>query len=1003
MVIGPLQFEEPAWLILAPILWAVVLIVGRRSLSGLGATTRWAAQGIRLIVLTLGVMALAQPSYRLPGEGLSVFVLNDLSASMPDDARAEVVRYVGEAISDAEPEDRMGYISLAREGKPHKLPSRGVRPRNVFDEFIGPALIDPGPRDATNLAQGVFTALASAPEDTANRILIISDGNETVGSLITAAEAAKSRGIPIDVLPIPYEIDAEVMFDKLIAPATARKGQSVKLRFLVVSTGEGEVDLALEAEGRIFDLTPGEPGSSRRVSVKEGPNPFEVDVTMNAGGPQRFKASVNPVTPGIDSRIENNEAMAVTFVRTQGVVLVYTVDPTRTRPLLDALADSEIEVEVVHPVEGPKTLEALQGYDAIVLDNVGAYEFSGAHQQDLAAYVHDAGGGLIMVGGDRSFGAGGWIGTPVADVLPVKLDPPQKRQMPRGALALIMHSCEMPQGNFWGQKVADAAVDALGSQDLVGIIEYAWTSGFARWVYDLQPKGDGVAAAQAIKNLNFGDMPDFSPSMTAVHKSLKAANAGAKHCVIISDGDPAPPSQQLIQGYINAGISITTVCVFPHGGVGDRQMMANLATATGGNSYFINNAQQLAQLPQIFIKEAQMVKRELIWEGDPIAPHGINPAAEPMRGMRALPEVTGYVVAADREGLSLITARIGEEDDPVLAQWQYGLGRSVAFLSDAGARWASSWPSWGSYKSFWEQHVRWAMRPSGSANVSLLTQTVGDRTRIIITALDSAGEPLNFARFATRIVGPDGKAVDVETTQTGPGRYEGEFSSPDPGSYLVSSIYEAAKDGQTEKGSVQASVSVPFAEEHRALEDNSALLERAAEMTGGRVLDPDPTRAELFSRADLAEPVALTPLWLRFTLWSMALFLLDVAVRRVRIDLIAIARSIRGVFDKSKQASTSQVDAMRAARERAKSRTVQRSAEASKTAKKKFEADPAAAASAPEGPLDAQRKAPLIDTRKKEPEQAPAEEEGMSRLLKAKRRAQEGHDDKDKPPGTGRL
>src|SRR5690606_38420265 len=175
--------------------------------------------------------------------------------------------------------------------------------------------------------------------------------------------------------------------------------------------------------------------------------------------------------------------------------------------LVDALTEARIQTDVRGPADGFQSLVELGVYDAVIMVNTPAYAYSQQQQEDLRTYVHDMGGGLIMIGGPDSFGAGGWIGSPVADALPVKLDPPQKRQMPRGALALIMHSCEMPQGNYWGQKTAEAAVANLSRQDLVGIIEYSWQAGGEAWVLPMSEVGSGAAAKRAIANLTFGDAP----------------------------------------------------------------------------------------------------------------------------------------------------------------------------------------------------------------------------------------------------------------------------------------------------------------------------------------------------------------------------------------------------------------------------------------------------------------------------------------------------------------
>jgi Ca-activated chloride channel family protein len=259
---------------------------------------------------------------------------------------------------------------------------------------------------------------------------------------------------------------------------------------------------------------------------------------------------------------------------------------------------------------------------------------------------------------------------------------------------------------------------------------------------------------------------------------------------------------------------------------------------TGGRHYEIQTSAALAQIFQIFIKEAQTVRRSLIWEGDPFSPGVIPVPFEPMRGIGAVPPIDGYVVAADREGPALVALR-GKENDPILAAWQHGLGRVVTFTSDATTKWAEAWVAWAGFRAFWEQHLRWAMRPSGSANVRVMTEKDGDATKIIVEMLDPSGERLNFARFKGRVAMPGGGGQEVELREAGMGRYEGRIDTRLPGTYVMSLNYAAPNPagGPPLEGSVQAAVTRPFADEFRALTDNAPLLRQVASMTGGRVLD----------------------------------------------------------------------------------------------------------------------------------------------------------------------
>ncbi len=1005
MIFGPIQFDRPMWLLLAPACWVLVWLMSRRSLSGLGPTTRRVAIVVRCLVLGLFAAALAEPNIRRVAKDVAVIVVVDKSQSMPQNSSKKLHAYLAQGVLEAKPDDRMGIVTAAEQGRAQEIPSSKTKLSEFVDSRVKADDWDAGPREATDLAEALRMAVALKPEDCAARILMFSDGNETKGSLTSGAEAARAAGIPIDVLPARYDIKNEVVLDQIVAPATARKGQTIDVRLLLTATRQTKGKLGLLVNGRPYDLNGEAAGELQSVELVPGNNVLKVPVELIAGGPQQFEAVFEPEDSASDMFVQNNKAQSVTFVSTEGRILMLAQDERAATPIARILDGLKIGVDIKPPAEAPQSIVELQRYDAVILVSVPASDFNARQMQELTSYVRDSGGGLIMVGGENSFGAGGWIGTPIADALPVKLDPPQKRQIPRGAMVLLMHSCEMPQGNFWGLKTAQAAVDALSRLDLVGVMEAQFAG--QGWVYPLSPKGDGVELTKAINNLNFSDMFDYTPPMQTALAALQQAKAGFKHMLIISDGDPQSPPPSLLAQFIQNKITVSCVEVFPHGGMFGGTM-ANIAKQTGGNHYTINSLGQVAKLPQIFIKEAQIVRRTLIWEGDPIRP-AVTGATETMRGLGGLlPPISGYVVTADREGLSQITSRApGENPDPITAQWQFGLGRTVAITTDSASRWSSSWLSWDRFRSFWEQHARWVMRPSGSTNVSVVTQSEGDRTRVIATMLDPTGEPLNFARVTARSVAPDLKGIDFEMRQTGPGRYEGNFDSATAGAYLVNLRYDVAKanaagatgtEAGIESGSAQVAVTRRGADEYRALRDNTALLEQAAAISGGRLLPDQPANADLFTREGLTMPVSLRPVWLATALAAIGLFLVDVGVRRVRVDLPAIARALRRGVSKGTDKRGVESASLLKAREQARARlggggtSGTASDESANTSNVKFEAGANAPGTSSPSPIISAPRAPIesMPTKPKDASTKPQQDEqGMSRLLKAKRKAQE--------------
>ncbi|MDX2017992.1 MAG: hypothetical protein SFY95_10195 [Planctomycetota bacterium] len=1000
LVLGPVQFEAPIWLWLAPICVALVLWWGRKSLSGLAGWTRWSALALRLVVVLMLAAALAEPQRRRVGEDLAVTAVLDASLSVAPATQTEGARYFGDEASEKErAEDRLGVVTVGKSALVQSLPSR-------LTKAIEPT--HSGALDGTDLAAGIRLALALRPADAAYRIVLRSDGNQTAGDLLRAAEAARAAKVPIDVIPVKYTYAGEVLVDRVVVPGAVRAGENVAVRVVLNATAATSGKLTLLANGEPIDLRGDGQGFSTPLDLQAGPNVFSTVIRAPKAGADRFEAVFESTGATRDTIVENNRAVGVTFVQGRGKVLVVGSAVEESGAFVAALRESGLEVEVVEADAVPAGLAEMNAFDAVVLVNQPARNFSEQQQRVLRQYVHDSGGGLVMTGGPESFGAGGWIGSTLADALPIKMDPPQKRQMPRGALVIVVHSIEIPQGVFYGKKTAEVAIAALSRLDYAGIIEFT-SRGVTEWVHPLREVGDGSTLRRAINNLTFGDMPDIGPSFKQAFDGLVAVEAGQRHMIIISDGDPSPPSQQLMSQFRQRRITVSAVCVNPHG-PDDEVRMKAYADATGGRFYRVGN-NELERLPQIFVKEAETVKRSLIWEGPAFVPT-LTGVSEPMRGVGAVPGISGYIVGADREGLSQVVLR-GKENDPVLAQWQYGLGKVVTFTSDVSTRWARSWVNWGSFRAFWEQHVRWAARPTGSANLRVSTENRGEQAVIVVEALDASGQALNFAQFRGRLAQPDGTGADVELKQVAPGRYEGTVATPQAGAYVASLRYAAVdENGQKMEGSVQAAITRPFADEFRALQDNAPLLQQVADMTGGRVLTGDATRDALFDRTGLEFPVATEAIWLPLVVLAIAVFLIDVAVRRVRIDPRAIARGLKRLVDRTPQTAGPQLDKLRAARAQAQKKigpvargggegvgTVSGATPPAQASGVKFEASAEQLRRGGEGIALGARSEPMVDlsAKPKEPKKpAPgAPDEGMSRLLKAKKRAQDEIGDQD--------
>ncbi|MDA0802619.1 MAG: hypothetical protein O2819_02550 [Planctomycetota bacterium] len=904
--------ERPVALLLLGLIPIFAILAWRRR-AAIGTVRASVAITIRGLLIALLALSLAQPTAKRQGEGVSTMVVVDVSESVPLELQEAAFKVVEEALATRErPIDRLGLVTAGRDAVTLSMPS--TAPGNLDDVGITE-------RDATDLEGAVRRSLALLPPDTSHRLLLVSDGNETTGSLREAAMAARAAGVPIDVIPLEYRRDAEVVLESVQAPARGRVGQPVDLKVVVKSPKETSGKLFLWQDSVQVDLSPSDAGDGVAVRLDPGSNTIRLPVELFHAGASRYRVSFVPVEGSGDALVQNNSGEAIVFAGGEGRVLI--IDPSigqggaESAIVARALRAAQIGVDIADPSSLNDPL-ALASYDAVILANVARFDISNQLDRALKSYVADLGGGLWMLGGDHAFGAGGWIGSEAAAVLPVKMDPPATRELPRGALALIMHSCELPEGNYWAEKIALAAIETLSAQDYLGIVSFAWNNAGSgsSWQYPMQLAGDKVKARVVARTMSVGDMPDFESSLKLAYEGLMGVKAGQRHIIIISDGDPSPPQQLLLDSCRAEGISITTVMVAGHGTATDLQNMRAVAEQTGGTFHNVINPKLL---PKVVTKEATMVSRSLIVEGD-FQPTVLQSNSGPMTGLSTVPPIQGYVVTVPRGGLAEIgvlnmaadARRPGSSyDDPIFAWWNHGTGRAAALTTDLAGRWGAAWASWSGLQGFVERTVRWLMRPPSPQDVAMRMTLEGESIQIEIET--GTGESRVAGRTAT-ILRPDGTAEAVRLEQVAPGRWHGEHPVSARGAYLVQVPLVGPAGGGG--GVLHAAVSSPYPREYLATRDNAPLLREVAELTGGRVLSlQGAASSNLFLAEGLKIPTAQRRIWDLLALIAAIALIIDIAARRLVFDRSGATSLAQRVVGATASGSRGGLDALRRVRE----------------------------------------------------------------------------------------
>jgi Mg-chelatase subunit ChlD len=883
------SFDRPVYLLLlglAPLIWWLA----RHSLANLGPWRWGVAIGLRTALVALLAVSLAEVQITRSSDRLAVVYVVDRSLSIPSERLTEIVRWVNGSLEErqlSQQRDLAGVIGFGSEPSVEMAPWEG-------DWSLGPTFETEVAGDQTNLEQALRLARASFPAHCARRVVVISDGNETLGHALEEAQAMAAEGIGFDVVPVRRSAAGDVAVDKVIAPSEAHEGAPFEVRVVLSRATQDEgatrgrlvVRRRAEGDPQVMADEPIEIDGTTRV--------FTVREELESAGFYAYEAQFVPEDADADGVRQNDRAGTFVQVRGEGKVLL--VLPAARAGEFDGLAEllrsERFDVTTQTTDRLFTNLSELQAYDVVVLadvprsdgDDAGNLQvFSDGQVRMLADNTQRLGCGLVMLGGPDSFGAGGWARTAVEEAMPVDFQVKSPEVVPSGALALVMDK----SGSMTGDKIAmcrAAAIEAvkvLGERDYLGV--YAFDSESVR-VVPMTQINNREAIARRIDRLAAGGGTDMWPAMLEASRALEGTKASVKHMILLTDGQTQGGRfADLASEMRRKDMTVTAVAIGPDA---DTNLLAQIAGRGGGKFYRVTSPKAI---PRIFMREARRVARPLVFEDE----RGFQPTQvashEVLEGIEgSLPPLTGYVLTTPKQNPLVqipLTAPVPVgETHALLALWQFGLGRSVVWTTDTGQRWAQAWNDWEGRKKLLTQILRWAMRPkAGSGRYLASAEVRGKQVQVVLNALDEQDRFVNVLAPQVSVVGPEGEHQTATLVQEAPGRYRGGFDVARTGTYVLAVSPEA---GSTQ---LRLGVQVDGREEFQRRDENEVLLEKLAAVVprggeAGRIIelpraDDSLTATDAFRR-DLAETRSREPAWHWMLLICGCLFFGDVLNRR---------------------------------------------------------------------------------------------------------------------------
>ena len=786
---------------------------------------------LRIAAISCLIFALANPYILLPIDKEQVLFLMDRSASTSGEEHI-ATQFIQEALPNKEEKHEEGIYSFADTLKTEVLLSSEVETMPQLSTMTSVS--------HTNIEEALKMVTSIADKQKATRIVLLTDGNETKGEVLLEANKYANSNVSVDVVPLEKTIHEDIVLESFETPQVAYDGEQQQLVMNVYAESEKQAELILyENDEKILQQS---------VALQAGNNRYTFSHISRATGLVKYEALVQTAN---DAFLENNKLTSVTTVQASPRLLIVKDDKEATA-IPQLIGTNTIDYTVIDATMLPTSLSSYLAYNAIIFDNVSAHTVGEAKMEVIEQAVKHFGVGFMMVGGEQSYGLGGYFKTPIEELLPVVMDVQGKHEMPSLGLVLVIDR----SGSMVGSKLelakeaAARSIELLRDDDTLGVIAF---DGQPWPIVETAKLTDKEEAKDLVLSIPAGGGTEIYSSLALAYESVQDLKLQRKHIILLTDGYSATnsPYDELIEVGLEKNVTLSTVAI---GQDADRNLLESLSETGNGRFY---NVVDETTIPSILSRETSMMTRTYI-EDNPFYPTIYNADKWNHLFADGVAQMNAYIGTTAKPMATVVVE--SEKEDPILATWQYGLGTTIAFTSDSSGAWAGQWATWAKWREFWQtaiaellpsyHDVAYSVKSEGNGQFTI-TDVSNEAAFLTIAAVNETGEELPID---TDVLSASKMKVTVE----------GE-----PGLVFFSIIN---KDGEMSKVGVQ----MPYSDEYKQRATNTALLETVAEVSGGKVLE---SAEDVFRPFDYkgTESRSITT-WL--LVLALLLFFIDITLRR---------------------------------------------------------------------------------------------------------------------------
>ena len=855
-----IEFASPLWLLLLPLagIWIYVQI---RKNGVLSRFQKGLYTGLRSVVCLLLILAMASPAAVWSAKDTVTVFAVDRSASVRDSLE-QAQDFLQLAQENRPAGETVGLLSFGATAAVEQLPSE--------ETDLSAGLLSAVEEGGSDLAAAAGLAYSLMPERAAKRVVLLSDGKETSGDLLQRADILAQQGAVLDVYLLTAEERPEVQLTEMELDQVIRRDTRYEIGLRLYSTVDTQAIVRLYKENSMI--------AEKEVAVRQGESRLVFSDITKEGGAVTYWAEIEAAE---DTLTQNNRVYNYTYIEDVPRILVIEEEESQWPALLES---SMVSVERIRPANAPATAEALSRYDGVILADVSLDMLPEGWAEAAESYVRTLGGGLLVSGGENAFALGGYQGTTLEEILPVDMDLKTEGQEPDLTMIMVIDRSGSMVSTTYGVSRIDMAKEAIirslshfQQGDKVGVIAF---DSEARWVAEPQEvTANAESISDAVARIQADGGTSILPALRMAYEAIAAENTKQKHILLLTDGQAEQSGYDgLLQEMRAKGVTLSTVAV---GEDADQKLLERLAADGGGRYYYTD---VFSGLPEIFAKETILAGKEFL-NNRSFYPEQKD-ASVILDGIESVPQLEGYVGTTAKSRADQVL--ISDTQEPVLAAWQYGLGRTAVWTPDVSGQWTAAWLNQPEGAEILRNAVSWIMKSPMDDSLKVTAAAEQSRTRLRLEMPYEEG----IKQVTASVVDGNGQERETVFSMVSPGVYEGWLDTAAEGAY-VAAVGKEKEDGSWEYANTGFFISYGAEYDLTKGAGGTELLRQAAQRTGGRVLT---SGAEVFE-GQIPRTMAEHELQKVLLVLALLLFLLDIALHRftlltARLEQAAAALSL---------------------------------------------------------------------------------------------------------------